>query len=661
MKKKTVLAAVLAVMTGFSLAGCRYDANYYVEEDDPYIASELGAVICYDNLGLGYVNAADTVYRLELTDDKKIDHVSVTAVNKNGESVSADSVAKFDEASGTLTAVGAGTVMLNVCDSKDKVLSSARVQVSPAYPEDPGTQYPLTAKDYTRGQNSLMGGLHDPSLIEIASDDGTSEYYIFSTGWDQGNDIHKSSDLLNWEYVGKPQIARSELEEIYAWLGTETTGYTPSWWAPDIVHASDGGYWLYTCVVDGHPGDTGVWQEIGGERVDYSMACIVLFHADEIDGRYTFEGVLMQSCIPAAGADLDVNAIDPQIITTPDGRMFMAYGSFGTGNYILELNPKTGLRKENYNSGKWLTLEEVIEQRENIVNEYNLYQNEYGEKIGWSSDYYGIGISRKNMEAPVIARHDVVIYDDNGQPAEEEKTYYYSMHSFDGLDVGYAMWGGRSEWVEGPYYGVNWHIVMNDGAINKTGNKYMGSFTWADKTSGIDVKLTGHNDLFTNSVGTNLAAYITRTDTYQKLGIASGTVFFSQVHQYTLNAKGDICINPNRYGGEVVRAITDEEFMHFAKDGQFKLVVLGTLGTGIAQSQYISLHEDGSITGAYTGTWDLYGDYFIKLTLEGGETNDTYYGTVMCTWLDDQDCVGMTFTALGRKTEKTIFANSVVG
>ncbi|MGN1235461.1 MAG: family 43 glycosylhydrolase, partial [Christensenellaceae bacterium] len=436
MRKTNQLAAgLLALLMGFSLVACEGGkSNFYAEQPDEYIESETGTVICYDNLGLGYVDTEDTVYTLDLTDKAAGMTVVPVATDGQGNVVDMNKVASFDAATGKLTAIGKGTVLLNVVDSKGDVKSTAKVQVSPAYPEDPGNQYQLKRSEYTRGQSSLMGGLHDPSLIEVPGENGQSTYYIFSTGWEGGNDIHKSTDLITWSYAGKPVISDAELTEIYAWLGTKSTGASPSWWAPDIYPAPDGGYWLYTCIVDG--ATNGVPQTIEGETENYSMACIVLFHSDRIDGKYTYEGVLMQSCIPSSGAVYDVNAIDPQIITTPDGRLFMAYGSFGTGNYILELNPKTGLRLDNYNKGKWLTPTEVREQRDYIVKEFNVYKNEAGDMMGWNSPYYGIAISRKDMEAPVIARHTYQEYNDSGVAVGEPKTMYYSMHSMDGLDVG---------------------------------------------------------------------------------------------------------------------------------------------------------------------------------------------------------------------------------
>jgi len=52
------------------------------------------------------------------------------------------------------------------------------------------------------------------------------------------------------------------------------------------------------------------------------------------------EGIVIRS-----GTHSAYNAIDPQLHADPDGRFWMVFGSFWTGIQLIELNPKTGLRK----------------------------------------------------------------------------------------------------------------------------------------------------------------------------------------------------------------------------------------------------------------------------------------------------------------------------
>ena len=194
------------------------------------------ARICYDNLGAGYVAEADTQVVVEGAE-------SVSAVDASGNAVSdPDTIATYDEETGTVTAVSEGVLTLTL-----KGGDTFRVEVVPAYPTDPGNEYTGTASDYSQSGN-LLGGCHDPSLIEV-EENGAPAYYIFSTGWAQGNEIRRSTDLLTWQYMGKATGSSTILTKVEEWIGgTNASGFV-QWWAPDIVAAPDGGYWLYTCCV----------------------------------------------------------------------------------------------------------------------------------------------------------------------------------------------------------------------------------------------------------------------------------------------------------------------------------------------------------------------------------------------------------------------------
>ncbi len=697
-RKKIVAVALSALMfvSALSLLAACGENSDPVAQGSQYVASATGATIVFDNYEKGYIAEKDTKYTLQLKEGVMA-NVTATAftstpkyadgysekgkavITRNLSSVDVEKIAHWDKDSMTLTARSEGTVVLTLTSSNEKVLETVYVDVAPAYVENPNNQYSMTSKDIEQ-KGALMGGTHDPSLIEVTEEDGQKAYYIFSTGWDNGNEIRKSYDLIHWAYQGKStKTSQSDLEPVFKWLynGDTSLKNKSSWWAPDIVPAYGGGYWLYTCVVDGT--DDGVALNVYGTEERYSTATIMLFHSDTLEPEsFTFEGILMQSVIPKNGGLIDVNSIDPQIIYTPEGRMYMAYGSFGTGNYILELNPKTGLRKDKfYKDGKFLDYKKVRAYSDEAIALYGSYENtdedEDGERIGWSTEYYGKNISRSAMEAPVIARHDNVnIYDDNGNVTETVPTYYYSMHSFDALAADYSMWGGRTENVEGIYRSVKNEFVWNEGTGSnfRKGNQYMSAFTWKDWTDGertdgevveynLNIRLPGHNDLFTTDEGKNIAAYITRTNSYQDWLPNHKTIdFMVQMHQYYLNSKGDICINANRYGGETNRSVSEEELLAFTRNNAFKMVCLnGKGGSNVSNgSSSVKLNADHTVSGDYTGTWKMFGDNYIKVVLDGG---DTYYGVVTPSWLDDQDCFGFTITSMGQNKGYAMFMNAV--
>ncbi len=675
--------------------------------------------ICYDNLGAGYLDAAETSVEVK---GAKV----VAAYNAEGYSTESEAVATYSD--GVFTAVSAGTV---IYEGAGGALGS--VEVVPAYITDPGNQYTDTPNDYGEiTGESVLGNTHDPSLIEIKNSHGQSVYYIFSTGWNNqteaalgsmagmntyGNAIHVSYDgMKTWMYAGRTFDVSTRDEDFVRarsgeWLyneggtadevGTITTrgsdaAYTTdsaSWWAPDIVAKPDGsGYWLYTCVVDGAGNSSGI--VVPGDSGCYARACILLYESDSLDAG-TFKpvldangdpAVLMQSTILRGESEKDVNGIDPQIIFDPDGGMYMAYGSFGSGNYMIELDPATGLRKD----GKtWQSHDDIRNWVENDIQD--LYNGTPAEgdsqAVGWQHDYYGTNISKQNMEAPVIARHDnVTVMDENEQILEEGKTYYYSMHSYDGLADNYQMWGGRSESVWGLYRSTEGGVIYNvgPGNTNNEGNKYMGGFTWHNKSEGnteLDIILPGHNDLFTTSAGVSVAAYITRKD-------GDTGRFVTQLHQYYLNSYGEIVINPNRYSGEIDRAVSAEELFHFTDGGKFKMVVTlnqkdmtsaanaVNVSRDVVLTQSASDPETGDIydgstaTGTPIGTWKMYGDGYIKFTFtetlkgsNGGDSGETvYYGVVRPAWLGDQNKSGFTITCLGQtegtKRSMSMFMNN---
>lgn len=492
------------------------------------------------------------------------------------------------------------------------------------YPKNPQfNRLAMRSHDYTSWQE---GCTHDPSVLEWEG-----KYYAYSTdtfGAPSGYQIRVSDDLIHWEYLGSAFAlenapahykagegkAYGNLQAAYDWCVTDQheVGYgictrkdgAMSFWAPHCVRGTDGKFWLYFCL-------TGYF---GG-----SKSCIGLAKSSSPTGGFECVELLVQS--PAGWRT--PNAIDPQVFFA-EGRMFMVYGSYGLGLYLLELDPATGLRKKpavyaDFAAGS-LSVEE----------------------------YYGIPLASGSLEGGVIRYHEDVPVYENGKWTK--KNYYYLMCSFGSLASVYNLRCGRSEKPEGPYTDVNGNRLVCSTDIG-TGNKMLGSFRWGGNSA--DFFCPGHNDMFATSNGVNLIAYHCRTNYFIEKGLSSSNNFhYLYLGQYDFNSDGWPVMNANRYAGEEIQSVTPEELLNITA-GKFE-AVLFSQGTGTVQAKRVALHGDGTLDGAYRGTWNMYGDRYISVQTCG----DEFLGVVMPAWIAHQNAAGLTVTAMGRKSGMAFLMNS---
>ncbi len=178
--------------------------------------------------------------------------------------------------------------------------------------------------------------VHDPSCIKAGE-----YYYMYSTDAiyfnpadrnrhgrhtevKTGNiQVRRSRDLVNWEYLG--WAFDSIPPEPAAWVRDNNNGHGPgNLWAPYILKAGDI-YRLYYCAsAFGKP-----------------TSAIALAESSSPEGPWIQKG-----CVVRTNSSTPMNAIDPSVIITPDGRHWMHYGSFFGGLYCVELDPATGLTKK---------------------------------------------------------------------------------------------------------------------------------------------------------------------------------------------------------------------------------------------------------------------------------------------------------------------------
>ncbi len=482
----------------------------------------------------------------------------------------------------------------------------------------------MRTPDYTSWQE---GCAHDPSLLEWEG-----KYYAFSTdtfGAANGYQIRESSDLLHWAYRGSafdldgaaPHVQHGEakngkycnLQEAFDWCVTSPreVGYgvctrpdgSMAFWAPHCVRGTDGKFWLYYCL-------TGYF---GG-----SKSCIGLAKSDRPDGGFVSEGLLLKS--PAGWRT--PNCIDPQVFFA-EGRMFLVYGSFGLGIFLIELDPATGMRKtarkyEDFDRGE-ISFEE----------------------------YYGKNLACGSLEGGVIRYHDDVPVLENGTWVR--KKYYYLMCSYGSLSSAYNMRCGRSETPEGPYLDVNGNPLVCSTDIG-TGNKLLGSFKFEDAA---DFYCPGHNDIFVTDEGIRLISYHCRTNYFIEKGLSRSNNFhYLYLGLYGFNAEGWLVMSPNRYAGEEAQDVSEEELLGISA-GRFEAVFLEQ-GTDVVESVRLHLHPDGTIDGAKHGKWRLFGPHYIEIEAN----HDIFSGIVLPAWLQNQNAAGLTVTALGARSGMSLLMNS---
>lgn len=662
-------------------------ANRKEDGSKKYVLGDIAPTICYDNLSLGYLTDVSTTYALELVDGCGIDSVTVSAIDENYEEIAAEELAVWDSASNTLTANQSatqnGTVFLDLMSGND-VVYTVSVRVVGAYPTKPAYDFDVEIVNNdemqyiwgsnTKGDADENCNVHDPSLTEVEID-GVRYYYMVQTGWEGGNIIRRSKDLIRWEYIGKTTPAADQME-AYGWTQVNDWMLKDAakcqYWAADMVPASYGGYWLYTCLVN---------SAYDAEKHD--RVSIVLGWTPTLEeGSFEYVGCILQSISDYAQDALYYNvvALDPQVVYDADGKMYLTFGSFGAGTYMLELDAETGLRKDGQT--EWLD--------EATINTY--MEEARATEIGATHPYYGTHMTYCAEGSLITHQYDVEMVSEDGEVIETKDDYYYLMTCLGVLSRNYVLFTAKSEDItsftnlSGDPMASGWigkelvtglfpplsgyrkdldregYITTAERIEGSTEYIAMSSFKWADYD--FDIHAPGHGDLYTTSDGVDIAMLMVRTlamqgdktaecDNGYPLA-ASSTNFMMQAHQHYINSVGDIVINANRYAKEAERPISKEEFLSFAENNEFQLVLAGDPYV-TTEAVYVTMNEDGTISGSVTGTWMMYGEHYIKLEIDG---YDAYYGVVAVSWLDNKDCVGMTVTAMGQTTGYPLYMNS---
>lgn len=491
--------------------------------------------------------------------------------------------------------------------------------------------------------------VHDPSIIRT----NEGEYYVLGSHTASA----KSADLIAWEQVnfdyGNPENTpfygnlQENLAEPFQWAGYNdgdcTGGYAV--WAPDIIwnpyyaweDGSSGAYMLYCCT-------SSTWRR----------SCIAYLVSKDFSGPYTYADTIVYSGFTLNGApdgnssrntqwDNDYlnlkelvekgsanggideisdnwftatgdwdntyapNAIDPNLFFDADGeKLYMSYGSWSGGLFILELDPATG-------EAIYPGVDSVDEASGNFADRY------FGVHIA--------GGNHQSGEGPYIQ------YD-------AETGYYYLYETYGGLTAegGYNMRLFRSESPYGPYLDAAGGNAADNGESNDNyGIKLIGNYSFYGQ---IGKRAAGHNSALIDEDGSRYLVYHQRFDIKPQL--ESHEV---RVHQQFLNEDLWPVTAVYEYRGEQPEHYEDADIV-----GSYEFINHGKTTSGqMLETQMLTLNEDGTVEGAAAGTWEKTdsgrGYDFVKFTFDDGSVFNGFFFRQHKENADTEPV--MTFSAIG--------------
>ncbi len=450
--------------------------------------------------------------------------------------------------------------------------------------------------------------VHDPSLVAAEG-----IYYIFGSHMAAA----KSTNLRYWTAIANGYRDDNPVWgnlfakglHVFDYAGARTSliptddGATHVW-APDVIWNPVMGKWMmYYCT---------------SSTFNASNLCFAV--ADSVEGPYEWQAALVCSGFEkdqlAAAGVLDVveeadarryltlaggydykswpNAIDPAVFFDAGGRLWMVYGSWSGGIFLLELDPATGL---------------VIHPAEDKANGVDPY---FGKWL--------MGGKHQSMEGPAI------LWD-------AEAGYYYLFVSYGSLTAkgGYQIRVFRSEDPDGPYLDMKGARPNRQGGHANYGLKLSGNYLLPSFRTAY--MATGHNSALIDRDGKRYVCCHTRFN--------NGTEFHQPlVRQYALNAEGWPCLLPYATQREDI-----EPLPHAQAAGRYYVINQGTdISADIAQPFILYLRADGTLGGeAVEGTWThTEGEIFLRLTLNGVE-----YSGILAVMEDDGESEVTVFSAVG--------------
>lgn len=449
--------------------------------------------------------------------------------------------------------------------------------------------------------------VHDPAIVK---DNG--KYYIFGSHMAAA----ESDNLIDWKIFAEGVNSRNPVlgslfddKKAFEYVDKFTDG-SYAVWAPDVMYNENLGKWvMYFCTSH-----------------DYMTSDLCMAVADDVKGPYTYVDTLLYSGFTSktvektnfyevCGADANVrdylnagkynnlaypNCIDANIFKDKEGNMWLSYGSWSGGIWLLQVDPNTGLLIHPTESNK----EEQID----------VY---YGKRL--------IGGLHNSCEGPYI------YYD-------ASTDYYYLTVSYGELtrEGGYQIRVFRSENVDGPYLDAAGNTLAMTTNHSEFGVKMMGNYKFPSlKTA---YMAPGHNSILQDDDGRNYVIHHQRFD--------NGNEYHEpRVHQLFMTKTGWPVAAPFATAGETLKT-----------DGYGEKEIEGTWfflshGTDISSEIHDSTEtvlKSGKMTGSvFNGSYSLEeGTAYMTITV-----GDVEYSGVLVDMIDEAGNNVRCFMGVGNNNE----------
>ena len=445
---------------------------------------------------------------------------------------------------------------------------------------------------WSQRNNWNLSNIHDPTVV--FAEDGY--FYMYQTDASYGNahagrghfHARRSKDLVNWEYLGGtmpslPSWVIPKLNEIRAAMGlaptTSTANSNFGYWAPCVRKVQNGLYRMYYSIVcPGYIDGNNSW----GERAFIGM----MENTDPanndgwVDKGYVVTNAsdrglnFYVSPTNWANCYFKWNAIDPSYIITPEGAHWLIYGSWHSGLVAMELNPSTGMPKQELGTS-WAT---------------GSAPAEYGRLITTRTP----GNRWQGSEGPEIVYNP-------------ETDYYYLFVAYDALTVPYNTRVARSKNITGPYLGIN-------GVNVTTGGEMLPVVTHPYKFANSDGWVgISHCAIFDDGKGNWYYASQGRFPENVPGINVSNAIMMGHIRSIRWTKDGWPLVMPQRYGAVPQVPVKESELI-----GNWQHIDLSYSYGRQKESSIMTLSEDHKITaGAWqNGTWS-YDEQNQILTVNG--------------------------------------------